>query len=561
MKKKIGIENFRVFKEMTEFEIRPLTLLVGPNNSGKSSFTKLILAFKDDLHSIKFNEKENHNLESFGKVLNWSSDSENIVIRPSYNIPFLNNDFSYQIALKDNSIYSIDILNVLDGKKIMSVKVIDSQGNEEDAYYNNLSELLLNIDIKFIVDLIYDKQFYFKQKFIGGPNKGFFTLKNESISNEIDESYNLKNIFQTIENEISSLDRDYLLFDLYRDNVNITKFYKDQIVDHQNKLITKGFSQDVFPGEIISKSSFLDLKKNFISNVKRNLIKKLEIDLDLDNLEVKYSKLGLLMFSADSIIKKEIEALFHDFPRNILNDKPIYYISANRGSQKRVLQNSSENQINEIIVDYSLIDNPNLEYLKEVLQIFDIEGELIVERFENTISRICLQQNDKKVNLADLGFGYSQVIPIFLKIITELKKLGSSGSNFNDPMTLDFTLGITIIIEEPEANLHPNLQSKFADFLVLTLKKFPKVNFIVETHSEYLIRKLQYLTAKGDLKTDDTVIHYFNKDKYVSRLEPKVKQIFINEDGGLTDSFGPGFFDETTRLQFDLIRLQKQQMN
>lgn len=33
----IGIENFRVFKEYTEFDFAPLTLLTGANNSGKSS--------------------------------------------------------------------------------------------------------------------------------------------------------------------------------------------------------------------------------------------------------------------------------------------------------------------------------------------------------------------------------------------------------------------------------------------------------------------------------------------------------------------------------------------
>jgi AAA15 family ATPase/GTPase len=36
MRNKIGIKNFRVFEEMKVFEIRPLTLLTGPNNSGKS---------------------------------------------------------------------------------------------------------------------------------------------------------------------------------------------------------------------------------------------------------------------------------------------------------------------------------------------------------------------------------------------------------------------------------------------------------------------------------------------------------------------------------------------
>jgi predicted ATPase len=559
-KNRISIQNFRVFKEMTDFEIRPLTLLIGPNNSGKSSFTKLILAFKNDLRNIKFNEKEEHNLESFPKILNWSSGLDQIVLRPFYRAPFLSNNFSYEITYKNNTIHSIALLNILDDKEVMSFKRVDLQPDDDVEDYNHFDELLLNFDINFLIDLIYDKQVYFKKGLLIGDNTDFNTLKNEARSNDdfIDE---LEDQFKDLENDMSSLVQDYLLFDVFRENNNITSFYKEQIIEHQNSIIKKGFTRYMHYDEIISSSSVIKLKNDFIGYLKKQLKKELEIDLDLDNLELKYSKLGALMFSKDSIIQEEIKKLLNDFPSSILSSQPIYYISANRGSQKRVLQNTSENQINEIIVDYSLLKNPDLVYLREILQIFDIEGELVVERFENTISSVYLLQNDRKINLADLGFGYSQIIPIFLKIIIATKKSEANGAASNNPMSLDYLLGITVIIEEPEANLHPNLQAKFADFLALTLKKFPKINFIVETHSEYLLRKLQFLTAKGDLTTNDTVIHYFNKDKYVSIKEPKVKEIFIDEFGGLSDTFGPGFFDEATDLKFQLMKLNQAQRN
>ena len=67
---KIGIENFRIFKEYTEFELKPITLLIGPNNAGKSSFTKLLLLLKNGIQKLNFTEGM-HNLESFDKVLNW----------------------------------------------------------------------------------------------------------------------------------------------------------------------------------------------------------------------------------------------------------------------------------------------------------------------------------------------------------------------------------------------------------------------------------------------------------------------------------------------------------
>ena len=99
--------------------------------------------------------------------------------------------------------------------------------------------------------------------------------------------------------------------------------------------------------------------------------------------------------------------------------------------------------------------------------------------------------------------------------------------------------------------------------LVATIEFYPNINFIIETHSEYLIRKLQYLTAyqNSKLSTADSVIYYFNADKYVTSQEPKVKRINIRENGSLDDKFGPGFYDETSRLQFDLMVLNKEQSN
>ena len=76
-----------------------------------------------------------------------------------------------------------------------------------------------------------------------------------------------------------------------------------------------------------------------------------------------------------------------------------------------------------------------------------------------------------------------------------------------------------------------------------------------------MIRKLQYLTAKEELTTNESVIYYFNDDEYVSKKEKKVKKIEINKFGGLTDTFGPGFFDESTTLQFELLKLNKERNN
>lgn len=72
---KIGIQNFRTFKDYTEFEIRPLTVLIGPNNSGKSSLTKFILLLKNGWEKLDFSSPNHSYLESFKNSLNFNLDS------------------------------------------------------------------------------------------------------------------------------------------------------------------------------------------------------------------------------------------------------------------------------------------------------------------------------------------------------------------------------------------------------------------------------------------------------------------------------------------------------
>ena len=90
------------------------------------------------------------------------------------------------------------------------------------------------------------------------------------------------------------------------------------------------------------------------------------------------------------------------------------------------------------------------------------------------------------------------------------------------------------------------------------------IRLVVETHSEYLIRKLQYLIAKGDAKPESTVIYYFNKpddQRVISGMKERVVKITINEDGHLSDDFGPGFIDEANNISISLFGLNQRNRN
>lgn len=182
--------------------------------------------------------------------------------------------------------------------------------------------------------------------------------------------------------------------------------------------------------------------------------------------------------------------------------------------------------------------------------------------------RMYSSENDNEgMLLADMGYGSTQLFMTILKIENAIldsvkmynqnrcsiqgfgdkivKLIGIVSYLFNNP--------ITVALEEPENHLHPSLQSKLADMLVDAHKSY-EVQFLVETHSEYLIRKLQLLIARETIENDSVSILYVNGKNRPSYM-PLVKSISVDKDGNLEDVFGPGFFDESIRLSKELFHL------
>lgn len=159
---------------------------------------------------------------------------------------------------------------------------------------------------------------------------------------------------------------------------------------------------------------------------------------------------------------------------------------------------------------------------------------------------ILLKKGKKHIQLVDEGMGTMHLVGILLIIAANESKYKSNE-------------GITLILEEPEANMHPAWQSKLAE-LFLDAKTKMGVNFIIETHSEYLIRKFQNLVASQKFDKDDIIIHYIGR-KNPKTKQPDVRNIRINPNGTLSEEFGPGFIDEADNLALELMKVRHFQKN
>ncbi|MDO7877712.1 AAA family ATPase [Hymenobacter sp. ASUV-10] len=95
------------------------------------------------------------------------------------------------------------------------------------------------------------------------------------------------------------------------------------------------------------------------------------------------------------------------------------------------------------------------------------------------------------VNIADVGIGVSQVLPIVVALIAAQE-------------------GQLVYVEQPELHLHPRAQVVMAELLAEAANRGVRV--IVETHSSLLLLTVQTMVAEGEMKPEDVGLHWFSRD-------------------------------------------------
>lgn len=158
--------------------------------------------------------------------------------------------------------------------------------------------------------------------------------------------------------------------------------------------------------------------------------------------------------------------------------------------------------------------------IKYRVEIADVRGDYEIG---NPVGFISLKnENDLRVTLVDVGFGISQILPTIVE--------GVAGSSD------------IVCVDQPEVHLHPRLQAQIADLLIDTRDR---KQWIVETHSELLARRIQRRIAEGKncpskISPDDVAIIYVDPVGESS----VIKVLEIDEDGDWIDEWPAGFFED-----------------
>ena len=130
----------------------------------------------------------------------------------------------------------------------------------------------------------------------------------------------------------------------------------------------------------------------------------------------------------------------------------------------------------------------------------------------------------------NVGFGYSYVLPVIVGTLLAEK-------------------GSVVIIENPEAHLHPGAQSRIMEFLIKqSLER--DLQLIIETHSDHVVNGMRISMKRGTLKPADSIIQHF---AYTENQDaPVITTITCDAHGNLSD-YPEDFQDEWTAQMLELI--------
>ena len=108
---------------------------------------------------------------------------------------------------------------------------------------------------------------------------------------------------------------------------------------------------------------------------------------------------------------------------------------------------------------------------------------------------------------------------------------------------------VSLLVENPEAHLHPAAQSRMGKFLECLVDA--GVQIIVETHSEHIIDGAR-VQAAWLKRTDDIKIYFFAKEKEGIQ----VNKIDVDKNGELSE-WPKGFFDQKSQDLRDLFEIRR----
>lgn len=490
MIKTISLENFKGFKELKKLKLKPITLLTGTNSCGKSSILQSLLLLKQTVESKNINQTLLLNgrfvhLGTFENIIYNKQTKNPIKLGICFNVKKEDLSKNFNGSLPLHILLRELISNEsFDAPKVeyqfnydIWVKIQNNENNKRKAYLKPISveKVLFSINVK-------------------SPDGQSSTESLIEIIQKNDDIYDVRS---------SNLYSRYYRFSKENDKLNETKPYKITFAN-------------LFPISFESQKS----DANFIP---------------VQHTFFLLNDLFRQVFSSITYIGP----LREEPARRYIYEDEVVEIGIKGENAAYIFISEQDN----IVSDFHFLDNNENDFIKvpndnislleamtkwnNLMKIEDFKAENI-----NEIIQLNLDTNNgskTRVNIADVGFGVSQIFPILLEGL----RMNSGG---------------TMILEQPEIHLHPNLQMHLADYFI-SLALSGK-NVIIETHSDHMVNRLVRRIIEDDkYGLKDLIAMYFIQS---SENGSVFNEVEVDEKRGIVN-WPKEFFDQTANEQEKII--------
>lgn len=148
-----------------------------------------------------------------------------------------------------------------------------------------------------------------------------------------------------------------------------------------------------------------------------------------------------------------------------------------------------------------------------------------------------------EVKLTDVGFGVSQVLPVIVECLYVPRRS-------------------IVIFEQPEIHLHPSVQADLADRFIDAIRAREgnaarDCQFIIESHSEHFLRRLQRRIAENELSNQDAALYFVHTEGAQARIEELDVDRFGNIKNWPDNFFGDEMADLVARTEAQAKRARQ----
>ena len=497
MLKSISLENYKCFRDKTDIEIAPLTVLCGVNSSGKSSILKSLLMLKQSYenesptHSMLFSGDYADN-GSFDDIIyhHYKQDIKEdsyFTITNSFRIKDTSNEYGKNLVKRQDIASYKELKRVFmltkSSKKIkcfdMKIELEVQRPAETESPFEFYIESNIIKNYRVSINLL-DKD----GNKIDDNKHYIFVKKNFSSNNEDNDGWKLSwdGIPPIRGNAVS---KENYPCTCYFSGLQIKNIYANNMeIDVRN----------VLPNilSIFKIASFQTDGINFIAPLRQHPARRYAINGDVSSVGISGEKTPILL-------AKEFN--------NIKTDVVPPYIKID-GDKNIVSWETRRDEFSKLVQEW-------MRYLSL--------GELSLSGKNGLV-----ELNINNHNIVDVGFGVSQALPIIVQ-------------------GLYLSKDQSLLLEQPEIHLHPEMQLQMADFLIALAKN--EKNIIVETHSDHFINRIvkrMLQDTSGELRKM-IKIYYVNSTPEISFIT----DISVDPQNGITNApveFFTQFGSETLNI-------------